>query len=118
MVKELYAAGAPCVAMVATCLDPRGALRRLVAGRRARTLRKRVRDWRKLCAWLSSAGLGFFPQGLGGALNVLGYLEERALEPCARTVPASILGALRFFEHCGGVRRQRWCQGIRWSPAR
>ena len=36
-------------------------------------------------------------------MNLQDYLQELADEPCARTVPASIMKAVRFVELAGGV---------------
>ena len=66
----------------------------------ATTIRKRVREWRKvrnfslqLCghAWPTHVGV------------VLDYLHERMEEPCARTVPEAVLAALAFMEKAGSV---------------
>jgi hypothetical protein len=67
---------------------------------RATTIRKRVREWRKvrnfslqLCghAWPTHVGV------------VLDYLHERMEELCARTVPEAVLAALAFMENAGSV---------------
>ena len=66
----------------------------------ATTIRKRVREWRKvrnfslqLCghAWPTHVGV------------VLDYLHERMEELCARTVPEAVLAALAFMENAGSV---------------
>ena len=67
---------------------------------RASTIRKKVREWRKLrnfclgacgCPWPSHVGV------------VLDYLRERVDEPCGRTVPEAVASAIAFMEKVGCV---------------
>ena len=99
----LRASGLPSARLAEEALDPEAFLRRCAGGRRVRTLRLRVRAWRKVEAWLAAAGQSGFPRGDPGTLVMVAYLDARAQEPCARTVPSSIVMALSFFEDCGGV---------------
>lgn len=80
--------------------NPEAIIAALLGSMRATTIRKRVREWRKvrnfslqLCghAWPTHVGV------------VLDYLHERMEEPCARTVPEAVLAALAFMENAGSV---------------
>ena len=68
---------------------------------RASTIRKRVREWRKVRAYCLAVSGSAWPAHIG---IILDYLHERRLEPCARTVPAAILTCFAFMEKVGGVR--------------
>ena len=105
MVAILKDARLPVVELAAGSLDPDAVLRRAAGGRRARTLRQRVRDWKRARAWLDATGFTGFPSGRDGVGAFLDYLEDRASEPCARTVPGSAFLALSFFEKAGGCER-------------
>ena len=52
-------------------LDPEIVLRRATGGRRASTLRARVRAWLKGQAWFLNSGFLEFPGGDSGAIRVL-----------------------------------------------
>ena len=69
-------------------------------GRRVRTLKKRVTDWRKVRSFMLKAFGEPWPRT---QLDFLDYLRARADEPCARTVPASCLAALAFMEKSGNI---------------
>ena len=80
--------------------NPEAIIAASLGSMRATTIRKRVREWRKvrnfslqLCghAWPTHVGV------------VLDYLHERMEEPCARTVPEAVLAALAFMEKAGSV---------------
>ena len=93
----------PIAGIAEGAVDPQAVLRRSLGGRRARTLRARVRTWRRVRAWLVAAGYCPCPQGLAGARHIVEYLCELAGGACARTVPRAILSALQFIEQCGAV---------------
>ena len=85
-------------------MDPAGLVRRSAGGRRAKTLRKRIRDFLRLRDWLVASGFFTFPNGDLGIKAVLSYLV-RASEPCARSVPRNILMGLGFMEIFGGTSK-------------
>ena len=90
----------PVVARADMSIDPERALLGCTGKARARTIRKRIREWIKAEAWFLRVIGTCWP---GSAGDVVDYLHDRAGEPCARTVPSSILGALSFVEKAGGV---------------
>ena len=96
----LVEAKPPISAQADQCREPEKVVAAAVGGVRASTIRKRMREWRKVRAFsLGVAGVPWPPHiGL-----VLDYVQERIQEPCARTVPAAILSALGFMEKSGGV---------------
>lgn len=67
---------------------------------RASTIRKRVQEWRKIRNYSLGMRGKPWPQHVG---VLLAYLKERCEEPCARTVPEAIKGALVFMEKVGCV---------------
>eukprot|EP00972_Heterocapsa_arctica_P031751 4679282-Heterocapsa_arctica.AAC.1 len=70
-------------------------------GRRAFTLRQRVKTWLKAEKWFYARFLVTWPLC---ATQVVDYLEDRALEVgCGRTTFRSFLGALAFIEAAGCV---------------
>ena len=73
------------------------ALKRLAKGRRATTLRKHVRTWRRVAFWVKATFGVSWPSGEQFAA----YLYSRAAEPCGRTVPGSCLKTLMFMESAG-----------------
>ena len=81
-------------------LEPAAAWIRLCGNRRARTLRQGVRSWERFAVWLNLAKGACWPRG---PAEIIDYLEERALEPCGPTIPASLLMALQMVESVGGV---------------
>jgi hypothetical protein len=80
--------------------DPPASWRRCAGSARARTIRTRVRIFRKYSDWLQVTHGAVWPQHVG---QLLDYLEVLAGEPCARTVPRSFLQALSFIEEKGEV---------------
>jgi hypothetical protein len=102
-IEVLRATDLPASRLAVEALDPDAFLRRCAGGSRVGTLRIRVRTWQKVERWLAAAGVSCFPQGETGVTSFLSYLELRAQEPCARTVPSTLLTTLSFFENCGGL---------------
>ena len=94
----------PAVEESSRSLDPERRLQRAGRGRRATTLRKRVRDWRRMSRWLEGARGRGWP---AIADDVLCYLEMRAAEPCGRTCYTAALQALAFMEESGGMPVER-----------
>ena len=100
VISLLRRAGLPIVARASLSIDPDRAMLGCTGKARARTIRKRIREWVKAEAWfLRVVGAGW-PSTAG---DVVDYLHDRAGEPCARTVPSSIVGALSFIEKAGCV---------------
>ncbi|CAK9056210.1 Uncharacterized protein SCF082_LOCUS30318 [Durusdinium trenchii] len=90
----------PLAMQACNCREPDKIISSAPGGMRASTIKARVREWRKLRAYsLGVAGIAW-PPNLG---IVPDYLQERVAEPCARTVPHSILAAFSFMEKAGGV---------------
>ena len=73
---------------------------RVGKGRRAGTLRKHCKTWRQFVRWLQSTYGKQWPKD--GA-EFAHYLEDRANEPCARTVPMSAFKTLLFMEAAAGI---------------
>ena len=94
----------PAVEEASRSLDPERRLQRAGRGRRATTLRKRVRDWRRMSKWLEGARGRGWPATTD---DVLCYLGMRAAEPCGRTCFTAALQALAFMEESGGVQAER-----------
>ena len=67
---------------------------------RASTIKKRVREWRKVRSYSLSVCGSPWPQHVG---IVLDYVLERVGEPCGHTVPEAILATVAFMEKAGGV---------------
>ena len=81
-----------------------GALKPALAqGVRTSTLRKRVRDAKKLSQFMAANHGIAWPQRVE---HVLDYVLTRAAEPCGPSVPLSIQSALYFFEKGGGVAKE------------
>ena len=102
--------------------QPGLAMLRCAGASRARTIRLRVRAWRKVRDFLQALHGVPWP---ATAAQVVDYLEMRAGEPCGRTVPGSILSALAFVEeeygdrfprHAGAEEQGR--SGTRATPER
>ncbi len=71
----------------------------LAAGRRARTLRTRLRGWKGFATWLRIAHGEAWPSSWG---RVAEFLEIRAAEPCSRAVVRHVYSGIRFMEEAGG----------------
>jgi hypothetical protein len=82
--------------------DPLRFLERSSGRLRAKTIRMRLRMFLRFQTWLRiSSGLSF-PAKI---TQISDYCEERAMEPCGKTVPQSILEAMAFMEDKGGVAK-------------
>ena len=76
--------------------------RRFAKGRRANTLRKHVRTWQRAARfWQFTFGVSWPTH----PYHMAAYLENRAAEPCGRTVPMSIFKTFMFMEHSAEVSR-------------
>ena len=92
--------GLPIAAQAQLASAPEEIIVASLGSMRASTIRKKVREWRKLrnfclgacrCPWPSHVGV------------VLDYLRERVDEPCGRTVPEAVVSAFAFMEKVGCV---------------
>ena len=72
-------------------------------GRRARTIYRRITDWKKVRAFLAAAHGTTWPQC---PADFLDYLMTRAEEPCHPIRPLGALSALTFLERGGGVNTE------------
>ncbi len=71
----------------------------LAAGRRARTLRTRLRAWRSFASWLRLS----YGEGWTSSWNrVAEFMEVRASEPCSRAVIRHLYHGVRFMQEAGG----------------
>ncbi|CAE8620642.1 unnamed protein product [Polarella glacialis] len=90
----------PVLKVAATSLDPDRALANCTGRARSKTLRKKVRTWLVIENWLKAT---FGLEWPTLASQMVDYSEDRATEPCGRTVPATAISALRYFEKVGEV---------------
>ena len=81
-------------------------LKRVFGGRRARTLRLRVRLWQRVRGWLRASGRCLRPCGKHGVCDMIDYLEELAKGQCSRTHPRAVISALDLFETTGCVKAE------------
>ncbi len=91
--------GAPVVDQVSSSADVRAALKLTAGGRRARTLRTRLRGWRAFARWLGPAKGVRYPTSWS---SVLEYAQERADEPCGKQSLLGLFWAVAFVERAGG----------------
>ena len=96
----LIEAKLPTARAASTCENPLAQVVTCVGNFRASTIRKRVREWKKVRAFSMSLCGEPWPADLN---IIMDYIRERLAEPCARTVPHAILEALLFMEKAGGV---------------
>ena len=80
---------------------PKELARHLCGGRRTSTLKARVREARKLQNWLMTT---YGTPWISRIVQLLDYICERAREPCAASVPKSILACVDFVESVGGIQ--------------
>ena len=82
-------------------MDPAATLARIAQGRRARTLRKRVRDWEKVRRFLLGAYGHVWPVAIH---ELIDFVNALSAGDNPRSAISSFMGALTFFERGGGVR--------------
>ncbi len=99
LVDELLYIGAPSAMEAGRSSDPRATLALLAAGRRASTIRARLRAWKSFRQWLALAHGEHWPSSW---LNILDYCRCRAAEPCGRATLLGIIGGIAFMERAGG----------------
>jgi len=102
-IQILVSDGYPIAALAAKTSDPEAVIRRAFGGRRASTLRRRVRTWRRVRSWLLASGYPVIPVGDVGAAHISEYLGELASGGCGATTPKYVRAALGFFASCGGI---------------
>ena len=100
LAEELAAAQLPRALHAGLTANPQQSLKRAAGSSRFRTVRARVRKWQVLRRWLLTTFGVNWPGHVG---QVIDYLEAIAAEPCARTIPRSIVSALAFMEEKGEV---------------
>ena len=73
---------------------------RVAKGRRANTLRKHVKTWRKVSRWMEAVFHCRWPHNADCFAE---FIEAMIEEPCARTFPESAFKSLMFLEYAGEV---------------
>ena len=82
------------------CRDPVASMNRCAGMARAKTIRQRVRQWRKVRFWMMFTFGIPFPKKCH---QMVDYLEDLVSGNCARTAPSSAVGALAFLEVAGEI---------------
>ena len=90
---------APIVKIARASSNPEGIWARAGGGRRPSTLHQRRGAWKKVREYYWTR---FRKYWMPGAVYFLDYLNMRAAEPCARSVPVGAIAALAVLEDCGG----------------
>lgn len=96
VVKILTDAEAPIIQQAALTANPTLALAALAGRKRSRTLRSRVRTWRRVRLWLTMVLGVEFPRHVG---DMVDYILD--LGQCAKSFPLQVSIALAFFEKLG-----------------
>ncbi len=99
IVDILIALDCPTAQAAARTSDPRETLSLVAAGRRASTLRARLRSWRAFLRWLWAAHGERWPQDWR---RVLDYMRARVVEPCGKQTLLSLAHAAGFWERATG----------------
>ena len=87
----------------------------LLAGRRVRTVRARLRAWSRFTRWLRTEKGKSYPDELA---DVTSYLHDLASDSCGRSVPGEFAAALHFVERAGAVpTAQRFSAQPIWQGA-
>ncbi len=95
----LISVRAPTALAAAQGGDARGVLALVAAGRRASTLRARLRAWRAFSRWLVAAHGESWPSTWR---RLLEYLRARVAEPCGRQTILGLAYAAAFWEKASG----------------
>ena len=90
----------PAYVVITASACPRELAKHLCGGRRSSTLKSRVREARKLQGWLMSICGKPWLTSPGVLMD---YIMERSLEPCAPSIPNSIIACVDCIESIGGV---------------
>ncbi len=99
LVDLLLHLGGPLVEQARLASDPRAMLALTAGGRRARTLRTRLRAWKAFSVWLGAAHNESWPSTWA---RLLDYAQVRADEPCGRQTLLGFFGAVKFIEVAAG----------------
>ncbi len=99
LVDVLIAIDSPAARAAADTGDLRGALSLAAGGRRANTLRTRLRAWRAFARWLKAAHDEAWISHWG---RVIEYARMRAMEPCGRQTLLGIFWAITFINRAAG----------------
>ncbi len=99
MVDVLLHLGGPAMIQASLTADTRAVLRLAAGGRRARTLRVRLRAWKAFSVWLAASHNESWPSSWA---RVLDYAQVRADEPCGRQTLLGLFAAVRFMEVASG----------------
>ncbi len=99
VVSELRDLQAPSWRQLAGSAEPLRLMRLQLGGRRASTLRMRMREWKRYRVWLrQSRGLDF-PEKV---IDLVDYMVDRAGEPCTRSSLMGFRASVKFVETVGG----------------
>ncbi len=104
LVDLLLRLGGPVIEQARQTADPRAVLRLVAGGKRARTLRARLRAWRAFAAWLDTAHHEAWPSSWS---RVIDYGQVRADEPCGKQTLLGVFAAVRFVESASGFHADR-----------
>ena len=99
--EELAAMGAPVIKTIDDCLDPERTYELLPGKRRSSTLKRYVTMYKRWRLWLQEAKRVDPP---GRPADLVDYLMVLRDEPCARTVPDSLLKAISWMEKVAEFR--------------
>ena len=94
----------PASEMISQSASPEELAAKLCAGRRASTIKRRMKDVLRFQRWLHEvvSPTTHWISGVRGAALLMDYLLDRAREPCAPSVPQDIITAIEFVETIGG----------------
>ena len=112
--EELAAMGAPVVKTIDDCLDPERAYELLPGKTRSSTLKRYVTMYKRWRLWLQEAKCVDPP---GRPADLVDYLMVLRDEPCARTVPDSLLKAISWMEKVAEFRVELRATGGRLAWA-
>ena len=92
---------APSLERVQHSSEPKRALMlQLGSGRRAATLRTRVREWKRFRGWLRER---FGANSFGNIVLILDYLADRVEEPSTKSVLIGVRAGMRFMSKAVGI---------------
>ena len=100
---ELDAIGAPVVKSIGECLDPDRAYEMLPGKTRSSTLKRYVTMYKRWRLWLQEAKRVDPPSRPADLVDYLLVLRD---EPCARTVPDSLLKSISWMERVGEFKAE------------
>ena len=100
----LEEARAPRYLEASRTLDPKSSMMHCAGAARARTIRARLRHWKRLRMWLMRTKGIPWPQE---AAEVIDFLEDMVAGGCARTGPEALLTAVNFMEEKAGWPEHR-----------